>query len=330
MRQQRHKGLEVQEAVPAPGRRSMIVVQIGKLAEQLGVHRNTIRNWIRSGKLPARSVPGKRYLITEEQFNKLCHAFGLDPSTIEVRRIPSTAGTDKETPESQAPCKELGRRTRHLRPSPQWADVCVTCGSCASACPLSGVDGLDPRKVVRLAVLGLEAELIASQWPWKCTLCGKCEETCPMNVEIVALIRTVRGLRDRHEVPGPLHKGLQMCLKRGNNLGIPREDFLALCEDLADELVEEGYQDFRAPIDVEGARLLVTVNSKEPFADPDDMKPLWKILHVAGESWTIPSDHWEMVNWAYFTGDDDAMRILVKRVVDAMHRLKCRTLLLPQ
>ena len=56
----------------------MIVVRIGQLADQLGVHRNTIRNWIRSGKLPARSMSGKRYLVTEADFGRICLEFGID------------------------------------------------------------------------------------------------------------------------------------------------------------------------------------------------------------------------------------------------------------
>jgi excisionase family DNA binding protein len=307
----------------------MIVVQIGRLAEQLGVHRNTIRNWIRSGKLPARSVPGKRYLIKEEEFHKLCHAFGLDPDTIEVRRVPMKNDESRESKELEGPLAELGPRTGLFRESPQWADVCLTCGSCASACPISAVDGMDPRKVVRMAVLGLEKELLESDWVWKCTLCGKCEEACPMNVEIVSLVRAVRGKKPRDLVPGALQRGVQTFLQTGNNLGIPREDFVALCLDLADELVEEGWSGFQVPLDVKGARLLVTVNSKEPFADPDDMKFLWKILYAARESWTLPTENWEGLNWGYFTGDDEVMKAMVANLVDNMYRLQCRTLLLP-
>jgi len=35
-------------------------------------------------------------------------------------------------------------------------------------------------------------------------------------------MRKLRGLRDRDKVPGPIHKGVAMCLERGNNLGIPK------------------------------------------------------------------------------------------------------------
>ena len=72
-----------------------------------------------------------------------------------------------------------------LRVAPEWADVCFTCGTCASGCPVTGVDGLDPRKAVRMAALGLDQELIDSRFPWVCTLCGRCEYACPQGVEIL-------------------------------------------------------------------------------------------------------------------------------------------------
>jgi heterodisulfide reductase subunit C len=226
--------------------------------------------------------------------------------------------------------RTLGDRHNALRADPQWADVCLTCGSCASACPISGVDGMDPRKIIRMVVLGRTQEVVDSNWPWKCTLCGKCEEACPMNVELVKLFRRIRSMRERDKVPGPLHKGVLMALRRGNNLGIPRSEFVGLLEEVGEEFAEDCCPDFKIPIDVEGANMMITVNSKEPFGEPDDMKFWWKIFYAAKESWTIPSDNWEGVNWGLFTGDDDAMRVMVGRIVDNMLRLECKKLVLPE
>jgi heterodisulfide reductase subunit C len=105
----------------------------------------------------------------------------------------------------------LSKRERRKLAS-QYAELCLTCGTCAGGCPVTGVDGLDPRKVVRLAVLGLDQEIIDSKFPWVCTLCGRCEYACPMGVDLVTLLRSARGLRDRDKVPGVLHKGVEMCL----------------------------------------------------------------------------------------------------------------------
>ena len=308
----------------------MIVVHVGELAKQLGIHRNTVRNWIRDGKLPARKAPAKRYLVEEAHLEKLCRELGLDYGSLALEQLPTGQIAKRKVTMSETKPKSIELRPERLKPQLDVIQQCLTCGSCASACPVAGVDGMDPRKAVRMSVLGLEQELIDSQWPWKCTLCGKCEEACPMNVEIAATLRRVRGLRARDQVPGPLHKGVQMCLSRGNNLGIPTEDFIGLCEDLAEELAEESCPGFKAPIDVAGANVLVTVNSKEPFAEPDDMKFWWKIFHAAGESWTIPSENWEGVNWGLFTGDDESMKTVVGRIVENMYKLNCKTLLLPE
>ncbi len=308
----------------------MIVVGVGNLAEKLGVHRNTIRNWIRDGKLPARPAPGKGIMLTESEYKKVCREHGLDPAAIKVKHLSANAVDSGEEMAPHPEARILGQRSSTLRPNPQWADVCLTCGSCASACPISGVDGLDPRKAVRMVVLGLEQELIDSQWPWKCTLCGKCEEACPMNVELVSMFRTVRGLRDRDKVPGPIHKGVMMCLNRGNNLGIPKDDMLMLLDELGEEMSEDCCPGFHVPVDKKGANIMVTINSKEPFGEPDDLKYWWKIFYAAGEDWTVPSDNWEGVNWGLFSGDDQSMKTLVGRIVENMYKLECKTLLLPE
>jgi len=314
----------------------MIEIHVGELADKLGVHRNTVRNWIKSGALRATSTLAKKYLVTEEEFLRFCRLQAIPSNVIDDL-------LDKENPISKAKeeamaqhpaavpqVRTMGARASVLRADPQWADVCLTCGSCASACPISGVDGMDPRKMVRLVVLGRTQEVVDSNWAWKCTMCGKCEEACPMNVELVKLFRRIRSLREREKVPGPLHKGVLMALRRGNNLGIPKDEFVNLLDELGHELADESCPGFETPVDVSGANVMITVNSKEPFGEPDDMKFWWKIFHAAGESWTIPSENWEGVNWGMFTGDDDAVRIVVGRIVDNMYRLKCKKLLLPE
>ncbi len=211
----------------------------------------------------------------------------------------------------------------------QLADLCLTCGTCAGGCPVSGVDGMDVRKAVRMVLLGLEQELVDSRFPWICTLCGRCEHACPMGIDLLAMLRSARGMRARDKVPGVLHKGVEMCLKTGNNVGIPKEDFLFLMEDVGAELAEE-LPGFSVPIDKKGAKILLTINSKEPFGEPEDMKFWWKILYAANESWTTTSENWEGVNWGLFTGDDASMKEIVGRIVKNYKELECEYLLLPE
>jgi len=225
---------------------------------------------------------------------------------------------------------KIEREESKLRADPSWADVCLTCGTCSGGCPVSGVDGMDPRKIIRMAALGMDQEIIESRFPWICTICGRCEYACPMGVKIMTVMRTARGLRDRDKVPGPIHKGVVMCLERGNNLGIPKDDFLFLLADVGKELEEESCPGFYVPVDKEGANFLVTINSKEPFGEPDDMKFWWKIFYAAKESWTTTSENWEGVNWGLFSGDDEAMKTITGRIVEHMDKLRIANLLLPE
>jgi len=175
----------------------------------------------------------------------------------------------------------------------------------------------------------LEQELIDSRFPWLCTLCGRCEHSCPMGIDLTAMLRSARGKRARDKVPGVLHKGVAMCLKSGNNVGIPKEDFLYLLDDLGAELAEE-IPGFTVPVDKKGAKYLFTINSKEPFGEPEDMMYWWRILSAANESWTVTSENWEGVNWGLFTGDDESMKEVVGRIVTNYKELGCEYLVLPE
>lgn len=210
-------------------------------------------------------------------------------------------------------------------------DYCVTCGICSSSCPVSGIDGFDPRKLVRMVSLGLEEEMVASRWPWICTMCGKCEFVCPMDIDIPEIVRRVRGMRARDGVPGILHKGLDAAIRSGNNLGVPKDDFVFILEDVGEELAEEpGFEDFEVPIDKEGANILTTIHNKLVNTHTEDLKHWWKVFHAADEDWTVPSDNWEGTNWGLFTGDDEAMKVMAGRVVENMEKLKIKNLLWPE
>ena len=214
---------------------------------------------------------------------------------------------------------------------PFFQDFCMTCGLCSSSCPASGVDRVDPRMLVRMASLGLVEDLIDARWPWICTMCGKCENVCPMQIEIPDLVRNIRSKREREKVPGILHKGLVAALETGNNLRLPKEDFMFIIEDVAEEVAgEPGFEGFEAPIDKKGANILTTIHNKLVNTHTEDLKHWWKIFHVAKEDWTVPSENWEGTSWGYFTGDDDAMKVMAGRIVEQMERLDVKTLLWPE
>ena len=233
--------------------------------------------------------------------------------------------------ETQPVCIDLSNLQKDREGWPFQQDICLTCAICSSTCPVSGVDDFDPRKVVRMVSLGMADQAARSRWPWICTMCGKCEQICPMGIDIADLTRKLRSMRPRDKVPGILQKGLSAALASGNNLSLPKEDFIFILEDVAEEVAAEpGYEGFSVPIDKHGARLLTTVHNKLVNTHTEDLKPWWKIFHAAREDWTVASDNWEGTSWGYFTGDDDAMKVMAGRIVENMRRLEIKTLLWPE
>ncbi|MCK7469223.1 MAG: 4Fe-4S dicluster domain-containing protein [Desulfosudis oleivorans] len=218
-----------------------------------------------------------------------------------------------------------------LRPVGSPTDLCLACGTCSAGCPLTGVSGFDPRKIVRMVLLGRDRELIESKLPWLCTLCGKCEHACPMGINIASLIRTARGLREREQVLGQIHKGAELGLKTGNNLGLPTEDFRFIIEDRRlGNGAGAGVRRLRGASSTSKApSLLHTLHNKLVSTQNEDLVHWWKIFHVAREDFTIPSENWEGVNWGFFSGDDEAMKVFVGRIVAHMEKLNIHNLMYP-
>lgn len=225
----------------------------------------------------------------------------------------------------------LIKDTAPRRPVDSPPELCLACGACASACPMTGIDGFAPHRFVRLALMGRDEELISAKHPWLCTMCGKCEHACPMGINIVQLVRTARGLVPRDDVPGQIHKGVALAMESGNNLGLPGEDFSFIIEDVAEELAEEpGYEDFTVTMDKQGANLLCTLHNKLVNTQNEDLLHWWKIFHKAGEDWTLPKENWEGVNWSLFSGEDKSMKTMVDRIVEHMERLEIANLMYPE
>jgi Fe-S oxidoreductase len=213
------------------------------------------------------------------------------------------------------------------------ANVCDTCGVCSIECPLTATAStnkdLDCRRAMRMALVGLDQELIESRFVWLCTGCYRCVYGCPHGIQLTDLWFRAKSLCPRDKVPGLLHQGVETCLKTGNNRGIPAGDYGALLEKLGGELAREGCPGFAVPVDKVGADYIFFENSREVDAEPQDLKWWWKIFEAAKANWTTPSTNWESEDWGSFTCDWAASREMARRKVENMERLKARTLILP-
>jgi len=186
---------------------------------------------------------------------------------------------------------------------------------------------MDPRKFIRMAVFGMDEELERHPWVWACTMCKRCYDVCPMSIDIPNLVFYLRSQWPREERPKGILGSCDLHLKsKGGAMGVPLDDFEFTVEDLAEECREEqeGFEDLQAPIDKEGAYFALNQNSREPVTEPDELLPLWKILHKAGADWTYYSQYWGGENYCMFLADDEAWEKIVRRQVEHIEKLGCK------
>ncbi|MFZ5994354.1 MAG: 4Fe-4S dicluster domain-containing protein [Thermodesulfobacteriota bacterium] len=208
-------------------------------------------------------------------------------------------------------------------------DLCLTCSSCVNGCPASGISDMDPRKFLRMVLLGLDEEVLQTPWIWWCSMCQRCKRACPMGVDIGALVFMARQQWSRGNTPKGIQKSCDLHLEFGNSTGIRREDWVSLCAELVEETrqQEEDWKDLPAPMDKKGAAYYLNQNAKEPTVEPEEMIPLWKILHEVGIDWTYSSEQWDAVNYCMFSGDDRDWEAVVRRQSEIVNDLGCKTLI---
>ena len=78
---------------------------------------------------------------------------------------------------------------------------CEQCGRCSSACPITGINEFNIRRLIRHVELDLIDEIAASPMPWFCAACGRCEDACPNGIKILDITRTLRGIGPLERVP---------------------------------------------------------------------------------------------------------------------------------
>ncbi|MGD8990878.1 MAG: FAD-dependent oxidoreductase [Desulfobacterales bacterium] len=78
---------------------------------------------------------------------------------------------------------------------------CEQCGRCSSACPITGINGFNIRRLVRHVELDLIDEIAASSMPWFCAICGRCEDACPNGIKILEITRTLRAIGPEKQIP---------------------------------------------------------------------------------------------------------------------------------
>jgi heterodisulfide reductase subunit C len=69
---------------------------------------------------------------------------------------------------------------------------CFQCGTCGGACPMSDHMDAVPRKVMRMAQLGLEDDVSGFNTFWTCASCHSCSVNCPRGIDLAKVMEAIR------------------------------------------------------------------------------------------------------------------------------------------
>lgn len=103
----------------------------------------------------------------------------------------------KSNPEFEQKLAELGGAD---------AKLCFQCGTCTAGCPSGRRTSYRVRKLVRMAQLDMEEEIVNSEELWMCSTCYTCVERCPRRVPIVDVVIALRNIAVAQGHIKPAHK----------------------------------------------------------------------------------------------------------------------------
>ena len=113
---------------------------------------------------------------------------------------------------------------------------CFQCGVCTASCPVREIEAnFNPRKIMKLAKLGLKEEVFKSDFIWLCSMCFMCHERCPQDVRPPDVMTVLRNMAAKEgKAPSNLIKVLKALEENGRVYAI-------------DDFTEEEREDLELP-----------------------------------------------------------------------------------
>ena len=219
-----------------------------------------------------------------------------------------------------------------------WVEICTHCGMCADTCHFYLASGKDPKMIPAYKVRFLKDLLkkkgrvdteylqqIYKTVYYECNVCRRCTLYCPFGIDIAFLISTMRGMLTSLGIaPEGLKKAVENYKLTGNQMAVSKEDWVETIQWCEEETASE-ILGLTIPIDKKGAKIMYTVNAREPKFYPQDIMEVAKIFTVAGEDWTVPSEKgWDDTNLAMFINDAATARMVVENTFKRAEELEVK------
>lgn len=84
---------------------------------------------------------------------------------------------------------------------------CFSCGTCTAGCPVREIDEkYNPRKIIRMVLLGMREEVLSSDFIWLCSTCYTCYDRCPQDVRLTDIMTALKNIATREGHVHPAFK----------------------------------------------------------------------------------------------------------------------------
>jgi heterodisulfide reductase subunit C len=136
---------------------------------------------------------------------------------------------------------------------------CYACGTCTAGCPVFQVESeYNPRKLIRMILLGMRKEVLSSKVIWLCTRCYTCSANCPQDVDFSNIMM---ALRDMAVAEGHMPPDMQ---ERIDKISTAAHEFRRDCINLLLGIGEASEADIRASAEKTIGEALAPLNTAQP------------------------------------------------------------------
>jgi heterodisulfide reductase subunit C len=144
--------------------------------------------------------------------------------------------------------------------------LCFQCGTCTGDCPIARFSEVyHPRKLIRMAQLGMKKRLLRSEALWLCAACFTCVDHCPQGVDLAGILRALRNMAVKNGIIPAVSKEItENILKTGYAYRIPELRLRKRVERGLPELPKAKVDDIVRLFDVLSVSKLTKKDESEP------------------------------------------------------------------